>query len=148
MAIRLTESPKVTVLTTERNKIWVIRDDYEKDFPIPYIIGHWIHHNTIILLSLMLATSGIGFFQKTKRLSLAWILLFFSHVVFLLVEIKCLYAMQFGKWSRIHYSNFQVYFYYWWKKFIGVVGSQSFPFVIWAGLNFRDILGNSYGSTA
>ncbi|GIW45557.1 MAG: hypothetical protein KatS3mg077_2839 [Candidatus Binatia bacterium] len=103
----------------------------------PTIAGEWIQANTILLLALMIATPAATWEKKGKRLALAFALVLLWQVTELVLAIQFGYATQVDPQAysaRARYrlallTNLAMY-----------VDTQVVPFMIWAGIHFRELL--------
>jgi len=139
--IRSFEYPKVTRLEVEEHRVRVVRSDFRSDSTIPAIPLTEIHFNLIVLLALSFALPRPWSRVHLERLFMAVSILYLSHAINLLLHVKCLYAFNLGKWSLQNYSDFARNFYGFWRYFTDLPGRLGFPFIIWLGFNWEEVIG-------
>ncbi len=103
----------------------------------PAIAAEWIQANTILLLALMAATPARSRSLKAKRFATAFGLVLAWQVFDVFLAIKFGYATQIDPPA---YSERARYFYAFATNFAMYVDTQVVPFVIWAGIHFRELL--------
>lgn len=108
------------------------------------IPAEWVMANLVLLIPLMLATPAPSWRARFIRLALALGFAVVLQVTDIVVTIKAFYAGIFagywGPWSRTVYQFLDAFF----QGF----DTQLFPFVIWAGIHFRELLGDRLGAAA
>jgi|DewCreStandDraft_5_1066085.scaffolds.fasta_scaffold08104_4 hypothetical protein len=103
----------------------------------PSIAAEWIQANTILLLALMLATPAATWQQKFRRLGVAYGLVLIWQVLDVCLAIEYGYATQIDpraytegtRYALALTTNLAMY-----------VDTQVVPFMIWAGIHFRQLL--------
>ncbi|MCX8073133.1 MAG: hypothetical protein N3C12_11885 [Candidatus Binatia bacterium] len=103
----------------------------------PSIAAEWIHANTVLLLALMIATPAPSWNAKSKRLSVALLLLLLWQV------LDVVLAIEFGYATRIDPQAYSARFRYRLALLTDLamyVDTQVVPFMIWAGIHFRQLL--------
>jgi hypothetical protein len=106
------------------------------------IPAEWVMANLVLLLPLMLATPAPTWRARFVRLALAFAVALFFQVVDVLLAVKSFYAVAFhwGSWTTRAYKFLDAFFQSW--------DTQLFPFAIWAGIHFRQIVDLSAGVRA
>lgn len=100
------------------------------------IPAEWILANFVLLTSLMLATPAATWRLRLARLALAFVLILAAQVLDIVVTIKAFYASAFPEhWSWRSRKVFGLL-----NSFFQGFDTQLFPFAIWAGIHFRDLL--------
>jgi len=138
--IRSFEYPKVTRLEVDQHHANVVRSDFRSDSVIPSIPLTEIHFNFIVLLALYFALPRPWSRAHLEKLFMGVCILYLSQAINLLLHIKCLYAFSLGDWSIQNYSDFARNFYGFWRYFTDLPGRFSFPFVIWLGFNWDEVI--------
>jgi hypothetical protein len=102
------------------------------------IPAEWVMADLVLLIPLMLATPAASWRTRGLRLALALALAVLLQVTDIIVAIKAFYSGVFGSywghWLRTFYQFLDAFF----QGF----DTQLFPFVIWAGIHFRQLLGD------
>ncbi len=104
----------------------------------PAVPAEWIQANLVLLLPLMLATPAPTWSTKFRRLALALALVLAWQVLDVIIAIKFGYATQIDPLS---YAGWQRYLYAFAANLIMFLDTQVVPFMIWAGIHFRQLLG-------
>jgi hypothetical protein len=86
----------------------------------------------------MLATPARSYRQRFGRLALALALALVLQVLDITVTVKSFYASQVGG-----YSAFARWLYQFGDAFAESMDTQLFPFAIWAGIHFNQLLGRA-----
>jgi hypothetical protein len=100
------------------------------------IPAEWVQANLVLLIPLMLATPARTYRQKLGRLALALGIAVVLQVLDIAVTVKALYASEipgYGASAR--------WFYGFGNSFVQGMDTQLFPFAIWAGIHFNQLLG-------
>ncbi len=139
--IRSFEYPKVTRLEVEKHHASIVRSDFRSDSKIPAIPLTEIHFNLIVLLALYLALPRPWSKEHLEKLFMGVCVLYLTQSINLLLHVKCLYSLGLGDWSLQNYSDFSRDFYGFWRYFTDLPGRFSFPFVIWVGFNWDEVIG-------
>ena len=108
--------------------------------PIPPqgIPAEWVMANLVLLVPLMLATPAPSWRARFARLAIALAIALLLQVVDIIVTIKAFYAGTFGgQWSLWETRLYQFL-----DAFVQSFDTQLFPFTIWAGIHFRQLLGD------
>jgi len=106
----------------------------------PGIPADWVQANMVLLIPLMLATPAPSLRARLLRLGLALALALMLQVLGLVVTIKSTWASQLGSFSALHYGWLQRKLYQFLDAFFQSFDTQLFPFAIWAGIHFRQLL--------
>ena len=100
------------------------------------IPAEWVMANLVLLIPLMLATPAPSWIARFARLALALAIALVVQVTDIVITIKAFYASVFtGRWGA-----FAQQFYGLLDAFVQGFDAQLFPFVIWAGIHFRELL--------
>lgn len=98
--------------------------------------AEWVMANLVLLVPLMLATPAPSWRARGLRLAAALLAALLLQVFDLVVTIKAFYASAFGgawsPWARTIYRFLDAFF----QGF----DTQLFPFAIWAGIHFRELI--------
>jgi len=100
------------------------------------IPAEWVQANLVLLIPLMLATPVRSYRQRFSRLGLALAIALLLQVLDIAVTVKAFYASQIGG-----YSDFARRLYQFGDSFAQSMDTQLFPFAIWAGIHFNQLLG-------
>lgn len=107
----------------------------------PGIPAEWVQANMVLLIPLMLATPAATYRQRFGRLALAIGIALVLQVLDLAVTVKSAFSTQLGEYSFHYYGNSAR----WWLNFADAFSqtfdTQLFPFAIWAGIHFRQLVG-------
>lgn len=107
----------------------------------PGIPAEWVQANMVLLIPLMLATPAATYRQRFGRLALAVGLALVLQVLDLSVTVKSFFASELGNYSGYYYSDRARWWYQFGDAFAQSMDTQLFPFAIWAGIHFRQLLG-------
>lgn len=107
----------------------------------PGIPAEWVQANLVLLIPLMLATPARSYRQRFVRLGAALAIALGLQVLDIAVTVKSFYASQLGRYSQIYYSPTLRWLYQFGDAFTESMDTQLFPFVIWAGVHFNQLLG-------
>lgn len=99
------------------------------------IPAEWVMANLVLLLPLMLATPAPTWRARFVRLAIAFAAALFLQVFDVLLAIKSFYAEAF------HWGSFTTRAYKFLDAFFQSWDTQLFPFAIWAGIHFRELVG-------
>jgi hypothetical protein len=102
------------------------------------IPAEWVQANLVLLIPLMLATPARSYAQRFGRLGLALAIALALQVLDIAVTVKSFYATQVGG-----YSDFARWLYQFGDAFSQSMDTQLFPFAIWAGIHFNQLLGRA-----
>ena len=105
------------------------------------IEGDWVQANLVLLIPLMLATPAPTYRKRFARLALALALAFVLQVLDLVVTVKAIYAHALGSYSAHYYSGAARTLYGFAYAFTYAMDNQLFPFAIWAGIHFNQLVG-------
>jgi hypothetical protein len=103
------------------------------------IPAEWVQANLVLLIPLMLATPVQSYRQRFGRLGLALAIALLLQVLDIAVTVKAFYASQIGG-----YSDFVRRLYQFGDSFAQSMDTQLFPFAIWAGIHFNQLLGRDH----
>ncbi len=130
-----------TLLRTPRHPTGIFYKHRKFDsFPMPLepqgIPAEWVMANLLLLIPLMLATPAPTWAARFFRLGLAMVIALAVQVTDVVIAIKAYYSSIFiGHWGP------------YWQELYGLLDSfvqgfdtQLFPFVIWAGIHFRELI--------
>lgn len=100
------------------------------------IPAEWVMANLVLLIPLMLATPAATWRARLGKLGLAVLVAVVLQVADIVVGIKTFYAATFqGAWGPLATTLYQFL-----DAFFQSWDTQLFPFAIWAGVNFRQLL--------
>ena len=105
-----------------------------------------LHYNSVILFALILFSPGLAPGKRAWVLVTGLLLLFFTQVLTVLVQIKFFYALQLGEYSRIHYGPWERNLYAFLKQFFELIGRFAFPFAIWMLFTYQETIGYLTGT--
>lgn len=98
--------------------------------------AEWVQANLVLLIPLMLATPAPTYTRKLLRFVLALGIALVLQVLDIAVTVKSYYASEIGG-----YSDFALGLYQFGDAFAQSMDTQLFPFVIWAGIHLKQLLG-------
>jgi hypothetical protein len=107
----------------------------------PGIPAEWVQANMVLLIPLMLATPAATYRQRFGRLGLAIVIALMLQVLDLSVTVKAFFSTQLGEYSFRYYSDSARWWYNFADAFAQSFDTQLFPFAIWAGIHFRQLVG-------
>lgn len=111
-----------------------------ESFPTPIppqgIPAEWVMANLVLLIPLMLATPAPTWASRFRRLGLALSIALVVQVADIVIAIKSFYSSVFTG----HWGPFSQQFYGLLDAFVQGYDTQLFPFVIWAGIHFRELI--------
>ncbi len=107
------------------------------------IPAEWVQANLVLLIPLMLATPARSYKERFGRLGLALVIALALQVLDIAVTVKSFYASQVGG-----YSDLARWWYQLGDAFAESMDTQLFPFAIWAGIHFNQLLGRTPNSAA
>jgi len=100
------------------------------------IPAEWVMANLVLLIPLMLATPAATWRARVVKLALALLIALVLQVFDIVVAIKSFYSATFrGAWNPFATKLYQFL-----DAFVQSWDTQLFPFAIWAGVNFRQLL--------
>ena len=100
------------------------------------IPAEWVMANMVLLIPLMLATPARTWGERFGKLALALLVALVLQIIDVIVGVKVFYASSFhGAWGPFATEAYQFL-----DAFFQSWDTQLFPFAIWAGVNFRQIL--------
>jgi hypothetical protein len=99
------------------------------------IPAEWVMANLVLLLPLMLATPAPSWRARLVRLAIAFAAALVLQVADVMLAVKSFYAEAF------HWGSFTTRAYKFLDAFFQSWDTQLFPFAIWAGIHFRDLVG-------
>jgi hypothetical protein len=104
------------------------------------IPAEWVMANLVLLLPLMLATPAPSWRVRLKRLAIAFVAALCLQVVDVMLAVKsfCAEALNWGPLLTRVYKALDAFFQSW--------DTQMFPFAIWAGIHFRELVGMRLGA--
>lgn len=107
------------------------------------IPAEWVQANLVLLIPLMLATPARSYRQRFGRLGLALAIALVLQVLDITVTVKSFYASHVGGYSDLARRLYQFG-----DAFAQSMDTQLFPFAIWAGIHFNQLLGRTSPSAA
>ena len=100
-----------------------------------------LDYNSVILFALVLFSPGLRPVKRIWVFIVGFALLFLTQAFNVLVQVKFLYAVQLGEYSRLHYGPWERNLYAFLKQFFELIGRFAFPFAIWMLLTYKETLG-------
>lgn len=104
----------------------------------PGVPADWVQANMVLLIPLMLATPAPSWAVRFRRLAIALLIALLLQVFGVVVAIKSTWASVLGP---AHYSWLQRKLYNFLDAFTQAFDTQLYPFAIWAGVHFRQLVG-------
>lgn len=108
----------------------------ECQIPPQGIPAEWVMANLVLLIPLILATPAATWRSRFTKLAIALLVALVLQVADVVVGIKAFYASTF----RGAFNPYVGRFYQFLDAFFQSWDTQLFPFAIWAGVNFRQLL--------
>jgi len=105
------------------------------------IPAEWVQANMVLLIPLMLAIPAVSYRQRWMRLGVALSIAIIVQVLDISVTVKSFYAHELGVYSYYYYSPWLRRVYQFGDSFVQGMDTQLFPFAIWAGVHFNQLLG-------
>jgi hypothetical protein len=125
-----------TTILTKGTGIYYTHRNFPAGIEPQGIPGDWIMANVVLLVALMLATPAPTWRARAGRFVLALVLVLVLQVVDIVVAIKVAYAgLFYGYWSVWARKTYQFV-----DAFFQSFDTQLFPFAIWAGIHFRELI--------
>jgi len=113
--------------------------------PTQYSVGmrevRDLHYNSVIFFALILFSPGIRPGKRVWVLVIGLLVLFFTQVLTVLVQVKFFYALQLGEYGRIHYGPWERNTYAFLKQFFELIGRFAFPFATWMLFTYKETIG-------
>ena len=103
------------------------------------IPAEWVQANLVLLIPLMLATPARSYAQRFGRLGLALAIALLLQVLDIAVTVKATYA----SFPPAGYGSLARWLYQFGDAFTQSMDTQLFPFAIWAGIHFNQLLGRT-----
>jgi hypothetical protein len=139
-------SPPVTVMQVRETKDGRPAIFYRhRQFPMVQsgIPAEWVQANMVLLIPLMLATPAPSIRARLGRFGLALGIAVILQVLDISVTVKSLYAS-----NLPGYGGTARWLYQFGDAFVQAMDTQLFPFAIWAGIHFRQLVGGVLQATA
>jgi hypothetical protein len=108
----------------------------------PGVPADWVQANMVLLIPLMLATPAPSIGVRLRRLGIALVIALLLQVFGVVVAIKSTWASVLGP---DHYGWLQRKVYNFLDAFTQAFDTQLYPFAIWAGIHFRQLVGGLRG---
>jgi hypothetical protein len=105
------------------------------------IPAEWVQANLVLLIPLMLATPADSHRQRVVRLALALGVALALQVLDIAVTVKSFNASDLGRYSYVYYGSTRRWLYQFGDAFSEAMDTQLFPFAIWAGIHFKQLIG-------
>ncbi len=103
------------------------------------IPAEWVQANLVLLIPLMLAMPARSYAQRFGRLGLAFAIAVLLQVLDIAVTVKSTYA----SYPPTGYGSLARWLYQFGDAFTQSMDTQLFPFAIWAGIHFNQLLGRT-----
>ena len=103
------------------------------------IPAEWVQANLVLLIPLMLATPARSYAQRFGRLGVALAIALLLQVLDIAVTVKSTYA----SYPPTGYGSLARWLYQFGDAFSQAMDTQLFPFAIWAGIHFNQLLGRT-----
>jgi hypothetical protein len=103
------------------------------------IPAEWVQANLVLLIPLMLATPARSYGQRFGRLGVALAIALVLQVLDIAVTVKSTYA----SYPPTGYGELSRWLYQFGDAFSQSMDTQLFPFAIWAGIHFNQLLGRT-----
>jgi len=100
-----------------------------------------LDYNSVILVALILFSPRLRLVKRIWVLIAGFVLLFLTQVFSVLAQLKFLYALQLGEYSRLHYGPWERNLYALLKQFFELIGRFAFPFAIWMFFTYKETVG-------
>ena len=110
---------------------------------VPAVPAEWVEANLVLLIPLMLATPAPTWLAKARRVGLALAIAVAYQVLDVVVAIKFGYATQLDPMA---YSPARRYAYAFLTDMVLFLDREVVPFIIWAGIHFRQLVGTLVSS--
>lgn len=107
-----------------------------------------LHYNSVIFFALILFSPGIRPGKRVWVFVIGFLLLFFTQVLTVLVQVKFFYALQLEGYGRIHYGPWERNTYAFLKQFFELIGRFAFPFAIWMLFTYKETIGYLTGTSS
>jgi hypothetical protein len=130
---RQTEFPRAALIQPDKDHAILGRTDLRSDSGRLRISLTQIHFNFLPLLALVLALPGALARGGWKQLAYALPLLVLSHLLALIIQLKCFYAFSLGDWSTANYSNLARNVYGGLRYFFDLPVTFCLPLLLWVG---------------
>lgn len=129
MEVRLTQEDRPAIFFAHR-----VFPEVQSGIP-----AEWVQANLVLLIPLMLATPARSYRQRFGRLGLALAIALLLQVLDIAVTVKSTYA----SYPPTGYGSFARWVYQFGDAFTQAMDTQLFPFAIWAGIHFNQLLGRT-----
>ena len=129
MEVRLTQDDRPAIFFRHR-----VFPDVQSGIP-----AEWVQANLVLLIPLMLATPARSYAQRFGRLGLALAIALLLQVLDIAVTVKSTYA----SYPPTGYGGLARWLYQFGDAFSQAMDTQLFPFAIWAGIHFNQLLGRT-----
>jgi len=129
MEVRLTQEDRPAIFFAHR-----VFPEVQSGIP-----AEWVQANLVLLIPLMLATPARTYRQRFGRLGLALGIALVLQVLDIAVTVKSTYA----SYPPAGYGAFARWLYQFGDAFTQAMDTQLFPFAIWAGIHFNQLLGRT-----
>jgi hypothetical protein len=130
---RQTEYPRAALVQADGDHAILGRTDLRTDSGRLRISLTQINFNLIPFLALVLATPAVFARGGWKQLAYALPLLVISHVLALILQLKCFYAFSLGPWSDANYTSLGRNVYGGLRYFFDLPITFCLPLLLWVG---------------
>jgi len=132
-AARQTEHPRAALVQPDGDHAILGRTDLRSDSGRLRLSLTQIHFNFIPLVALVLALPGALARGGWKQLAYALPILMLSHLLALVVQLRCFYAFSLGEWSAANYSTLARNLYGGLRYFFDLPVTFCLPLLLWVG---------------
>ena len=130
---RQTEYPRAALVQPDKDHAILGRTDLRSDSGRLRMSLTQIHFNFIPWLALVLALPGVFARGGWRQVAYALPLLVLSHLLALILHLKCFYAFSLGEWSAAHYSYLARNVYGSLRYFFDLPVTFCLPLLLWVG---------------
>ena len=130
---RQTEYPRAALVQADRDHAVLGRVDLRTNSGRLRISLTQITFNLIPFLALVLAMPGALRRQGWKQLLFALPILALSHLLAVVIQLRCFYAFSLGEWSTVNYSDLARNVYGGLRYFFDLPVTFCLPLLLWVG---------------
>jgi hypothetical protein len=130
---RQTEFPRAALVQADGDHAVLARTDLRSDSARLRISMTQITFNVIPFLALVLALPGALRRGGWRQLAYALPILALSHLLSVLLQLRCFYAFSLGEWSTVNYSDLARNVYGSLRYFFDLPVTFCLPLLLWVG---------------